>query len=68
MPDKRFNVAGLQNDCPFRPGANGQSHLAVDDAEQAAAADFEEYAFRLNTYLQVPGLLPGAAGRGLSQT
>ena len=46
-------LAGLQNDCPFRPGANGQSHLSADDAEQVAAADFEEYASRLNAYLQV---------------
>ena len=48
-----LDLAGLQNDCPFRPGGNGQSQLSVDDAEQVPAADFEEYASRLNSYLQV---------------
>ena len=47
---------GLQNDCPFRPGANGKSHLSQEDAEAVDPADFEAYATRLNTYLQVRSL------------
>ena len=53
LAEQCLDLAGLQNDCPFSSGGNGQSQLSVDDAEQVPAADFKEYASRLNTYLQV---------------
>ena len=53
LAEQCLDLAGLQNDCPFRPEGNGQSQLSADDAEQVPTADFEEYASRLNSYLQV---------------
>ena len=50
---RQTSCAGLQNDCPFRPGANGRSRLTEDEAETVEPELFEAYTTRLNAYLQV---------------
>lgn len=51
--------SGLQADCPFRPasGHGAAEQLTPESAASVDAAEFAEYAGRLNQYLQVQCLM-----------